>query len=303
MKKCAKLITVISIGLIIINMVGCNINREDQAQHANSESINATIEGDKFVHISIDDVIDIFKDLTINQNKYSSIFENKTLKYLKSLNEEYGAVFSLYCFYEYNGHSLENTTDKFKQEFMQSKDWLKFGVHMLDETTTNYANTSADKAQSDYNKIVNELIRITGSIECIDVVPRLQNFAGNLESMIAMRETDAGIKGLLSADDDRQSYYLSEEVNDFGKSNDRYYDEGNNIVFFATDLRLELIEDIEKSLKDIDTDEWIGRRDELIIFTHENYLEQRKIKRKLDKICKYSLENGYVFDFPMNRLE
>lgn len=81
------------------------------------------------VHFSIDDVNAVLRDLTENEKKYDSLFEQKFFKYLRNLNERYGAKITLYCFYELNAFCLADCTEKFKEEFSASSEWLKFGYH------------------------------------------------------------------------------------------------------------------------------------------------------------------------------
>ncbi len=88
------------------------------------------------VHFSIDDVSVALRDLTENEKKYGSLFDQKFFKYLKGLNERYGAKVTLYCFYEFNGFCLADCTEKFKDEFSSNADWLKFGYHAYNESQT-----------------------------------------------------------------------------------------------------------------------------------------------------------------------
>jgi len=100
----------------------------------------------KEIHISVDDTIYIFKDLTENQEKYNSIFENETLSFLKKCNEQYGAKFSMYCFAEYGDMKLSECTGAYKQEFIENKDWLNFGFHAFD-CVVDYSKCSTEVAR------------------------------------------------------------------------------------------------------------------------------------------------------------
>lgn len=83
------------------------------------------------IHFSVDDVITSFENLTKNESKYKSAFDEPFLKYVKLLHDEFGVKTSLYCFYEKDGFSLADCTDKFAADFSSSSDWLKFGFHAL----------------------------------------------------------------------------------------------------------------------------------------------------------------------------
>lgn len=83
------------------------------------------------IHFSVDDVITSFENLTKNESKYKSVFDEPFFKYIKSLHDEFGAKISLYCFYEKDGFSLADCTNKFADDFSSSSNWLKFGFHAL----------------------------------------------------------------------------------------------------------------------------------------------------------------------------
>ena len=108
-----------------------------------------------YVHFSIDDTIEIFGDLTQNEENYKTIFDNETLKFLKECNERFGAKFSMYCFGEFNGIDLENCTDKFKKEFEGNSEWLKFGFHALNNTR-DYSKLSEKETRRDYQQVINQ---------------------------------------------------------------------------------------------------------------------------------------------------
>lgn len=240
------------------------------------------------MHLSIDDCILIFKDLTENEEQYDTIFDNKTLKYLKRVHELYGAKFSLYCFYDFSNFNLSNATSKFEKEFIKNSSWLKFGYHALN-CEKDYTKTSYEEVKKDYETCINELKRIVGE-ESIESVIRLEKFKANEQTVLALR--DLGIVGLLGADtDDRENYYLSEEKNQELFKSDYIYDENLNIFIYKTDLRIERIDNFNENINDCVND------NNLIIFTHEWQLKG-KTKYYLEKICKWSIMNGYTFEFP-----
>lgn len=273
---------------------------ENKYIKSNKEEI---INKNKFMHISLDDFISAFEDISKNENKYNSIFDNNTFSYLKMLNDKYGAVISCYTYYESDDKkfNLSQCTDKFAEEFEENSDWLKFGFHTY-KGSKNYEKTSSEESKSDYDKVLFELLRITSSEKCIDTVVRLQNFVGNEESIQAMMNTENGIKGVLGADDKRRSYYLDDEKNSYLYKYDYYED--NNLEFFRTDLRMELIDDIDKSLTELNSNENLSeKKDILIVFTHEWQLSNEEIKEKLEKCCEFAKNNRYKFDYPMNRIK
>lgn len=282
-----RFLALLLINVIIITITGCQ------------DDIEAT--GEVYMHISIDDTIDVFEDLTKNVDDYNSIFDNNTLNFFKTMHDKYGAKFSMYCFYKNGEFDLSKATNKFSNEFKQNSDWLKFGFHTIDGES-NYENTSKEKAKDDYEKVVTQLIRITGSDDCLDTIPRLQNFAGNKESILSMKNSSNGIEGVLSADDNRLSYYLDKENSDYILTHDKYEDEANQIEFISTDLRLENFDNPYKELENrINNKDYSNSMSILEIFTHEVYLNDSNMKNKIKDCCKFAKKYGYVFDYAMNR--
>lgn len=309
---------VIAIGLAFIAFIGIFMYKYINKARANTieqleilnveenESIKANkeiiINDGKFAHISLDDFIAAFEDITKNSDIYTSIFENDTFAYLKNLHDNYGTVISCYTYYESDDKkfNLSKCTDKFAKEFEENSDWLKFGFHTYNGGK-NYEKTSSNEAKNDYDKVLTQLLRITGSDKSIDRVIRLQNFAGNEESIQAMANTNNGIEGVLGADDKRRSYYLDDKENSYLYTHDFY--EINGLDFFRTDLRMELIDNIDETLEDFYTNtEFEDKNEILIAFTHEWKLGEEGIKEKLEKTCEFAIKNGYHFDFPMNKI-
>lgn len=246
-----------------------------------------------YAHFSLDDTINIFEDLYVN--KYNSIFENETLQFLRELHDNSGAVFSLYCFYEKQGFNLSMLDSRYADEFQKNADWLKLGFHGKNEETS-YERMDYESAYADYKILIENLLRITGDSICIDHVPRISFYQGSEECMRAFGDSKEGIKGALSADDDRLSYYFQEDINYLIKNSEQYRDEKESLTFFHTDLRIENEEhmnNIESILK---------HNEELLIFTHEWQLNNPDIIRKISELCDFLYENNIYFDYPENHL-
>lgn len=284
------LIIYISISLIIIMQIN-EKNKIYQIRIANYSNTEST----KYLHFSIDDTIQIFDDLTKNEKKYKSAFDNNTLKFLKNCHELYGIKVSMYCFYEYGEMKLTNCTDIFKEDFEANSDWLNFGFHVLNPTR-NYAELSIQETKEDYNILIQELKRLVGE-KSITRTIRMEKFTCNEENAIALKECELGIIGLLGTDsNDKQDYYLDENTNNKLFEEDYYYDDNNEIFIYNTDLRLENIKKLKEELKKVENDE------NIIVFTHEWVINsKRNIKERiyLHEICKYAIRNNYKFKFPM----
>lgn len=240
------------------------------------------------IHFSIDDTIEIFKDLTENQQEYDTIFDNTTLKFFKDLNTKYNIKVSVYCFYQNEEFNLLQCTDKYKEEFEENSCWLKFGFHAYDGQT-DYTQLSVDEAKKQYEESIDELKRIVGENSITRLV-RLDRFRGNKEIIKIFTENEVGLKGLLGADtQDRPNYYLSNEQNSILFEIGQYYDEELNLKFYSTDIRLENVDNMNEVLKEKEKDSY------LVIFTHEWLLQNDEIKGKIIDMCEFAQTNNIKF--------
>lgn len=252
------------------------------------------------VHLSIDDVLWIFEDLSRNEEKYNSAFDNSILNMLKNLHEEYGAKFSLYCFYSSDNFDLSMATTKFKNEFIANKDWLKFGFHAYNK---NVLYKDDFKIQIFYDN----LLRIVGSKDCFTNILRLHFYSGDKQLINELKYYTNNNLVLLSADNlsiHPSSYYLDNNQMKI-LNNDEVYKDSNNVLFWMTDYRLEEIDAFDNFLKNNNNE------DILVIFTHEKMLHnvfrkniiaylkdfrnKRIIKERLNYLCKeYSANYNFI---------
>lgn len=262
------------------------------------------------IHFSFDDIIYSLQDLTKNENRYESIFDCPFFAFLKQLHDDAGAVFSLYCFSERTianpdnknqkeVWSLSQVTSKFSKDFKNNSHWLRFGLHLNPEGKKNYASTSAETARNDYESFVKEILRITGSKNCIDRCVRLHNFAGNRESIKAMKNCRYGIQKLLGADDTRNSYYLDSLQSAQLYQEGAYTDNNLGIQFYRTERRLE-----KKDPLTVFTSPNIEKTERLEFFTHEDLVFKNSelqteslVYKRMIKFYDYVKNNKYKCNF------
>ena len=225
----------------------------------------------RYSHFSIDDFYLAFEDLTVNKDTYTSIFDNETFAWLKEFHEATGATVSCYCFYQNSDASftLDMVPSKYAKEFKANQDWLRFGFHAL-KSGINYASASSDAAKEAYEKTINALLKITGSPECIDRMPRLHNFAGSLEACKGMKTAVCGPIGFLAAisaadGTARQSYYLNQTDNQYIFTHDYLYDEEHHFHFVRTQNGSTLFH-IDKLVQ---SEEYADLNTYVEFFTHE----------------------------------
>lgn len=257
-------------------------------------------ETQRYMHVSIDDVIGILEDIT--KSEYKSIFQHHILAFLKSMHDEYGAVFSLYCFYEKDGWNLSQMTDEFVEEFEKASDWLKLSFH-----GKNYGSRYDDEsikpeqALEHCKQVIEQIIRFAGE-SSIDTIPRIHFFSGKIKS--AQKWRDYLLKGLLAADDDRKdNVYLDEaQQQELAKYGD-WYDVKENLYILKTILRLEAVKEPYYELENTKTAEGSNEQQKkFIIFTHEQYLNNKDMQDKIIQVCKWAKKNNVIFDYPQNHM-
>ena len=82
-------------------------------------------------HISIDDVANALQALS--KSEHESIFEVKTFWYILILHRLFGLKITLYVYAQNKGWSLTDIPEKYKHEFEEASDWLKFGFHAVSD--------------------------------------------------------------------------------------------------------------------------------------------------------------------------
>lgn len=258
------------------------------------------------IHFSVDDVINCFENLTRNEKKYTSAFDEPFFAYIKSFHEKYDAKVSLYCFYEKEGFSLAECTERFADDFKASSGWLKFGFHA--EKSGNVKNFN--RGGSDYKMFVNQIERITGTSDCIAKTVRLDYFSGDKKfiEVITDKSSKNGIRQLLCADSsNRDSYYLDEIQKTELNKNELLF--ADDLIFVKTDFRFDDVKNFRRLFYE-NKDE-----SEIVVFTHEwllepamrknvfkyflQFLNSRKIKSNINKFLKYYADKNceYVFEF------
>lgn len=272
-----------------------------------------------YIHISIDDVMYCIKNLS-SENP-ASLFSEPLFALLKQLHDKYGAVFSLYVYNLQNSGFL-NMPTKYQQEFIDNSDWLKIGFHIYADGQI--GDMTKATAISNYNDFVTGAFKLCGGINSIDRIPRLNYYSGGLAACQGLRDANCGIIGLLTADDSRTSYYLTQAQADYIRGNGILYDTTNGLVFLDTALRLDWFVSgftsayqYDEPTEDNPYDELVLRYgsaergklfSNLVVFLHEwqvynaSYQVNTAMKNMIEQVCRFGQDYGYDFEFPMNRV-
>lgn len=282
--------------------------------------INKRIEksNNSFLHISFDDVSLCLNNLS--NNSFNSVFDEPFFNMLKGLHDRYNTVFSLYV---WKISELSNIPAKYKKEFTDNSDWLKFGFHAL--TSGSLSDASYETALNEYNSFVNTIYEKCGGINSIDRMPRLNYFGGSLDACMALCDAECGCVGFLNTDELRNAYYLNSDVLSYLRNHSKYSDIKNGIQFMSTVMRLDWFvsgfsSDYEYNtpVKDNPYDELVYRYNDpvfadlyhnLIVFTHEwqtynsDYTLINDMVDRIEQVCKFGYDYNYDNDYPQNRVE
>jgi hypothetical protein len=265
--------------------------------------------------LSSDDNILFLQDITKNQDKYTSIFDNPYLALYKKAHDLYGACVHLNLFYEYipdekyfSAHpdyfNLSMMTDKFKSEFEANSDWLKLAFHSNAEFPDKpYKFATAEQITEDFLKIRREIVRFAGESSMTNSTT-VHFGAANREVVRALHAL--GLRSLTgyfrrnAKGEPSVSYYFEDERLEHIGSRDFWYDESEDMIFAQIDLVLneKTYSDVMEALPRIADDPHRGGFISLMI--HEQYFHpdyRRHLPdfeaRVLDA-CKYLADRGYV---------
>ena len=269
---------------------------------------------ERFMHISFDDVEICFNNL--KTKNYSSLYEEPFFNWLRTLHNTYNAKFSLYSY----NNVLTNVPNTFAAEFTAASDWLKIGLHATN-SSSKFDNSTYDQGKAEWNTFVTNITRITGTQSSIDRMPRLHYFAGTENALKGMRDANCGALGFITSDGIRDSYYLDSTITNFLYNNDHITDTVNNLVFVATDIRLDWLQS--------DNSDYVHRQfsqnsvyneldsrysnsqlqntlNSFIVFGHEwLYYNGTTItengRNYFEDACRFAYDNHINIDFPQNR--
>ena len=305
-----------------ISSISVNTSSQTSVDSSNSSSENSSSNKEEqpiltsnsdYIHFSFDDVSCCFKNLVTNN--YNNLFEEPFFNNLKELNELYDAKFSLYTY----TNVLKQVSDKYKEEFSASSDWLKVGFHSS-SSGFSLTNSNYNDGKKFWEEFVLNVEIVCGSINSLDKMPRLEYFSGSYDVIQGMKDASNGALGFLSSDDNRLSYYFNKDVMEYLYKNDYLKDENNNLTFLSTDIRGDWFYNFSSNnqyitpIKDNIYDELIYRNSEdefensiksLIIFTHEWLVyDGININNKFSFVtntCKFAYDYNLSFDYPQNR--
>ena len=245
---------------------------------------------------TVDDNIRFFKEIC--ERGYGSIFEHPYLAMYKRVHEVYGVKVQLNLFYECEGFCLSDMTDRYKDEWADSSDWLKMSFHSRLENVRPYENSDYNEVFKDSAKVNAEIRRFAGE-DSLATTTTIHYCALTDNGIDAVKSN--GCKGLLGlysmGDSPRVSYQNSTDEAEKLVCGELV--ESGGITYGAIDIVLNLFTK-EENLRQISS--LLGRK--LIkIMIHEQYFyeDYRRYIPDFEEILGSSFElltnSGYKSEF------
>lgn len=267
----------------------------------------------KYMHISFDDVSHSL--LRLKNEEYKSLYDEPFFAWLKSLHDAYGAKFSIYAYV----NILERVPDTYKEEFTAAKDWLKIGLH-AEDMSSSYAGLKYETGVTVWNRFAENVLRITGTYESIDRMPKLENSAGSREVLRGMKEADLnseykyGAIGFVANSGDTSTYYLDATAWNTLHTEDFYIDKENNVpflTFVATDLQFGSLDaDAAKRQEQYATatsmHSCLASMSESQFYDENGFIQDEAgttelLKSQVEELCKFANSKGIQFSYPQTR--
>lgn len=280
------------------NMKGI-IGFRDNVQYWKAANIQYKKRKAPYLHISVDDSINVFRELSINNP--ASIFDNARLAVYKEMHDKYGACFSLFAFYQNSGNTfnLSQMPATWKVEFIANSHWLKIGFHGVDDAT-DYTTISLTDGVEHYTRIINEINRFAG-YSSIDNMPRFSKFKGSKSLYAELKKY--GLVGVLAADDTRtDDSGLTTAEQTAIRNADDYYNYEIGFYYARTSPRLDAVNATAVVTMLKNENNSYNTKNVFEMFYHEGRESTTEGKEMIEAMCKYAYDNRIRFDFPQNNI-
>lgn len=235
------------------------------------------------ISISLDDVKGIFK--VLQSGNVKSIFETRTLGFLREMHERYGCCFEMYCSYKAGDYCMDNLGNKFSLEFQENAAWLKWGFHCYDEEDV-YGEKSGQSLEEILNIFSDCLEKCTAQKNFTNTL-RIHRFEGRKEQCEFLWKK--GVKYLFTSDDNRDNYYLDDSERKILEKEKILFDVTSGLTFIKSCIRLENINDFGDLEKDI-KDRAELEHEIIPIFTHEWKMDDENVRRLFEQCCRLESE-------------
>lgn len=253
--------------------------------------------------LSLDDNIWFLRDIYENRHRYTSIFDNPFLAFLKELHDIYGTKIHANVYYQTEGFNLAEMPDQYKAEWQAHSEWLKLTFHAWqNDPGKPYQFAGAEQILGDCERVTEQIIRFAGE-EVLAPVTTIHWGEATKEGCQALRQFGfRSLMGFFKFDPNGEplvSYYLDRDQIEHVNQRDFWKDHSVDIVFGKIDLVLDRVrheEVIPELSRLLDRPHEAGFLEMMI---HEQYFYshyknyQPDYKDKLRTAIRWLTEHGY----------
>ncbi len=255
--------------------------------------------------LSLDDNIWFLKDISVNADRYKSIFENPYLALLKEVHDTYNTKIHLNIYFQTEGFNLSQMTTKFRNEWRENAGWLRLSFHALqNDPDVPYINAGYDQVKTDCDLVKDQIRRFAGE-ELMGPVTTLHWGEATVEGCRALR--DSGYTALagyfLNEPGEGEyavSYYLNREQRQHVNKRSIWRDNREDIIFskIAIVINNQKLENIVPYLNDYKKN--INPNGFMDLMIHEQYFYpfyreyQPDYRQKVLTAAKWATDNGYA---------
>lgn len=250
---------------------------------------------------TVDDNIWCLSDLTKNQP--DSLFDNAYLAMYRRLHEKFGVKVQLNLFYETDGFSLAQMTDKYKKEWEENANWLKLSFHSREYESRTYGEDGYETLFADASAANAEIVRFAGE-RSLAKTTTVHFCKCSKDGLRALADCGyVGLLGLYGTDEQpRYSYGLDEKACRLLRSGERVTKDG--ITHFSIDIVLNAfsVSDILEKLQTLSS------RQQICVMIHEQFfyphyrLYQPEFEEKLCKTLQTLQQLGFSSIFAEENL-
>ena len=251
---------------------------------------------------SVDDNIEVFKDLAADPDRYPSLFDHWYLKFWREMHEQFGAKIHLNVYYQTDGFDLSEMPDRWRDEWRANAHWLHLSFHALQNTPDRpYRNARYAQIAHDYDLVCGHIRRFAGN-EVISATTTIHWAECPKDGVRALR--DRGIENLIGIFEGHlgaytTGYYLLPEMCRYIDSRGAWHDRDTGMTFVNCAAVVNAL-DLEAVPARLDQRAASPHESELIeLLIHEQYfrkeldLYQPDVMDKVRVSLEWLAERGY----------
>lgn len=275
--------------------------------------------GYKTYRVAVDDVILCFENIYQHRDEYCSIFDDPYLSMYRDLHDQYGSHVHMHIYYQTvdGKFNLSMFPDKYKEEFRQNANWLRFSFHAFaDLPDSPYKDAPYDQVMREGKMVEREILRFAGP-EVMDHVTSMHWSNAKIPGTRAFRAMGFKVLDAYFWIDNEGlptiSYYLNADQVKHGMNRDFWCDTKEDIFFVNSDVVLNddrlSLEDIDATLESVAASE---KRAFMYLLIHEQYFYphyeayEPDYRERLFRGVKWCEEHGYrsswISDFAFEKL-